>query len=92
VIPQGKEIAHYDADFAIRKDFLKDKKAALTFAVNDLFNSRKWGTIYDTEQFYQNSYRRWNVRNFRLTFSYKFGDPNFTLGKRGGNRPDDNDD
>jgi outer membrane receptor protein involved in Fe transport len=92
VIPQGKEIANYDADFAIRKDFLKDKKAALTFAVNDLFNSRKWGTIYDTEQFYQNSYRRWNVRNFRLTFSYKFGDPNFTLGKRGGNRPDDTDD
>ena len=92
VIPQGKEIAHADADFAMRKDFLKDKKAAITFSVNDLFNSRKWGTIYDTEQFYQDSYRRWNVRNFRLTFSYKFGDPNFTLGKRGGSRSNDNED
>ncbi len=92
VIPQGKQIARSDADFAMRKDFLKNKKAALTFAINDVFNSRKWGTIYDTDQFYQDSYRRWNVRNFRMTFSYKFGDPNFTLGKRGGNRPSDSED
>jgi len=86
VIPQGKRIAEFDADFAIRKDFLKDKKATFTFAINDVFNTRKWGTIYDTDQFYQDSYRRWNVRNFRLTFTYKFGDPNFTLKKRSGDR------
>lgn len=81
VIPQGRRKSEFDVDFAIRKDFLKDKKASLTFAVNDLFNTRRWGTIYDTEQFYQDSYRRWNVRNFRVTFSYKFGDSKFTLGK-----------
>ena len=83
VIPQGRRIAEFDVDVAIRKDFLKNKKASLTFAVNDLFNSQRWGTIYDTEQFYQDSYRRWNVRNFRVTFSYKFGDTNFSLFKGG---------
>lgn len=92
VIPQGRRIAEFDVDAAIRKDFLKNKKASLTLAVNDVFNSRRWGTIYDTDQFYQDSYRRWNVRSFRLTFSYKFGDANYSLFKRGSkanNREDD---
>ncbi|MEO6546369.1 MAG: outer membrane beta-barrel family protein [Ferruginibacter sp.] len=91
VIPQGRRIAEFDVDAAVRKDFLKNKKASLTFAVNDLFNSRRWGTIYDTEQFYQNAYRRWNVRSFRITFSYKFGDANYSLFKRRGkdNNKDD---
>ena len=81
VLPQGKRKAQFDVDFALKKEFLKDKKASLTFAINDVFNTRQWGTIYDTEQFYQDSYRRWNVRSFRLSFSYKFGDSKFTLGK-----------
>lgn len=88
VLPQGRNIAEFDVDMAIRKDFLKNNKAALTLAVNDVFNTRRWGAVYDTEQFYQDSYRRWNVRNFRLTFSYKFGDTNFALfgnGNKGGN-------
>lgn len=93
VIPQGRRIAQYVMDAAIRKDFLKDKKAAITFAVNDVFNSRRWGTIYDTERFYQDSYRRGNVRTFRLSFTYKFGDPNFTFNRRSSsNSNGDNDD
>lgn len=91
VIPQGKRLAQFDVDMAIKKEFLKNKKASLTFAINDLFNSSRWGTIYDTPQFYQDAYRRWNVRNFRLSFSYKFGDSKFTLMK-GGNKHEGNDD
>jgi len=78
-------------DAAIRKDFLKNKKASLTLAVDDLFNSRRWGTIYDTERFYQDSYRRWRVRTFRISFTYKFGDAEFSLFKKG-NRGGDNED
>lgn len=92
VIPQGRRIAEFVTDMAIRKDFLKNNKASLTFAVNDLFNSRRWGTIYDTEQFYQDSYRRWNVRSFRLSFNYKFGDSNYSLFKRGNRSTNDEDD
>ncbi|MBS1973910.1 MAG: TonB-dependent receptor family protein, partial [Bacteroidetes bacterium] len=86
VIPQGKQLARYNLDFAVRKDFLKDKKANITFAVNDILNSQKWGNVYNTDQFYQYSYSRWNVRTFRLTFSYKFGDPNFSISKKQNNK------
>lgn len=89
VIPQGRQIAEFDVDLAIRKDFLKDKKAAVTFALNDVFNSRRSGTIYDTEQFYQDSYRRGNVRNFRISITYKFGDANFSFSKKGNGDGDD---
>lgn len=82
VIPQGRRKAQYSVDFAIRKDFLKNDKANLTFGINDVFNTNRWGTIYDTKEFYQDAYRRWNVRSFRLTFTYKFGDPNFSLTNR----------
>lgn len=73
VIPQGKIKSRFVSDFAIRKEFLKKKAAAVVFSINDIFNSQRFGTIYNTDRFYQDSYRRWNVRTFRLTFSYRFG-------------------
>ncbi|MFT4153619.1 outer membrane beta-barrel protein [Parafilimonas sp.] len=74
VIPQGRNKAQFSTDIAVRKEFFRKKAGALSFSVNDLFNSRKFGTIYDTEAFYQDGYRRWDVRTMRLTFSYRFGD------------------
>lgn len=91
VIPQGKRKPEYSVDFALRKDFLKNNKATFTFGINDVFNTKRWGTIYDTENFYQDSYRRWNVRTFRLTFSYKFGKADFSLFNRS-NRDSGNED
>jgi outer membrane receptor protein involved in Fe transport len=91
VIPQGKRKEQYNVDFALRKEFLKNKKAAVTFSVNDVFNTRRFGTIYDTDRFYQDSYRRWNVRNFRVTFSYKFGSSEFSLFPRRNNERNDDD-
>jgi outer membrane receptor protein involved in Fe transport len=81
VIPQGKRKEMYGVDFGLRKEFLKNK-ATFTFNINDIFNSRKRGTINDTENFYQDSYRRWDVRSFRATFTYKFGKTDFQLFKR----------
>jgi outer membrane receptor protein involved in Fe transport len=89
VIPQGKEKAQFGADFAMRKEFLKNKKASLSFSVNDIFNTRKYGTIYDTEEFYQDAYERWNVRSFRLTFSYKFGNTDIFRKKENNNNTQD---
>lgn len=85
VLPQGKRKPNYSIDAALRKDFLKNNKGTLTFSVNDVFNTRRWGTIYDTENFYQDSYRRRDVRSFRLTFSYKFGKADFSLFKKKNN-------
>jgi outer membrane receptor protein involved in Fe transport len=94
VIPQGKNKAQFVVDFAVRKEFLKKKAAAVTLAVNDVFNTNRWGQIYDTENFYQDSYRRWNVRNIRLTFTYRFGNRDFQMfnrenGRRNGERSND---
>lgn len=74
VIPQGRNKPQYGIDVAMRKEFFKKKAGALSLSVNDLFNTRRFGTIYDTEDFYQDGYRRWNIRSVRLTFSYRFGD------------------
>lgn len=82
VMPQGKTKEQYYMDFAIRKDFLKNNAGTLTFNINDVFNSRRFGSITDTENFYQDSYRRWNVRTLRLTFSYRFGRTDLDLFKR----------
>ncbi|MGN6165570.1 MAG: TonB-dependent receptor domain-containing protein [Flavisolibacter sp.] len=91
VVPQGKRLEQYSVDFALRKDFLKDKKAALTFSINDVFNTNKYGSIYDTENFYQESFRRWNVRSFRLNFSLKFGKADFKLFNKNTQKTDDDE-
>ena len=92
VIPQGKRKEQYSVDFALRKDMFKEKKGTLTFSINDVFNTNRFGTIYDTENFYQDSYRRRNVRGFRITFTYKFGNSNFSLFRRRGERNQEGDD
>ena len=84
VLPQGKRLENFSADFAVKKDFLKNDKASFTFSVNDIFDSQKFGVIYDTDNFYQETYRRRSVRGFRVSLSYKFGDANFSLFKKNG--------
>ncbi len=91
VIPQGKTKDLFVADFAMRKEFMKNKKAAISFNISDILNTRRWGTIYDTEDFYQDSYRRWDVRTFRLTFSYKFGNGDFEFLKKRANNGSNNE-
>ena len=89
VIPQGKRKEMYGIDLGLRKEFFKNK-ATFTFNINDVFNSRKRGTINDTENFYQDSYRRWDVRSFRATLTYKFGKADFQLFKRNAGGHDEN--
>lgn len=89
VTAQGKSLEQYSIDMAIRKDFLKDKKASLTFALNDVFNTNRNGNIFDTDLFYQTGYNRRNVRNFRITFSYKFGSATFKLFNNRNNRDEE---
>lgn len=92
VIPQGKNKAQFVVDFAIRKEFLKKKAAAITLSINDVFNTNRWGQIYDTEYFYQDSYRRWRVRSFRLTFTYRFGKRDFQMFNKENRSRENNDD
>ncbi|MEJ7769619.1 MAG: outer membrane beta-barrel family protein, partial [Chitinophagaceae bacterium] len=90
ILPQGRNKEQYSTDFAVSKDMFTDNKGKLTFSISDVFNTQRYGTIYDTENFYQDSYRRGNVRSFRVTFTYKFGNANFSLFKR--NEPNERSD
>ncbi len=89
VIPQGHQAERYSVDVAMRKEFMKNKKASLTLSINDVFNTNRFGTVYDTPSFYQDAYSRRAVRSFRLNFSYKFGKSDFSLFKK---RDKDNSD
>lgn len=92
VTPQGKRKEFWVANIALRKQFLKNNRATLTFALNDIFNSERRGNIYDTPYYYQDSFGRRNVRNFRITFNLKFGKADFSLFKRNDRNDDcDND-
>jgi hypothetical protein len=91
VIPQGKRAERYSVDVAMKKEFMKNKRASITFNINDLFNTNRYGTIYDTDNFYQYSYGRWNVRTFRVVLSYKFGKSDFTLFKKNANNRGNDD-
>ncbi|HEY0749986.1 MAG TPA: outer membrane beta-barrel family protein, partial [Chitinophagaceae bacterium] len=86
--PQGRQLPEYSVDLAFRKDFLENKKASITFSINDVFWTDRDGSIYDTPNFYQESSRR-NLRTFRLNFSYKFGNSDFRISRQENNRDDD---
>ena len=92
VNPQGRNLEEYSVDFAMRKDLFAEKRGTLTFSINDIFNTQRFGSIYDTENFYQDSYSRRNVRSFRVTFAYKFGNADFTIFRRGDNGNNGDDD
>ena len=92
VTAQGRNLPEYRVDFALRKEFFKDKRASFTFNINDVFNTHRFGNIFDTETFYQESYRRRNVRTFRINLTYKFGKEDFSLGRRSEERGSDRDD
>ena len=81
----------YSVDLALRKDFLKDKKASLTFSINDVFNTHRYGSVYDTENFYQESFSRRNVRSFRINFSLRFGKADFKVFNRENQRSDEDE-
>ena len=72
---QGKSLGVFGANLAFSKDILKDK-GTLSFNVSDVFNSRK----RITENYLQGivssySEMQWRVRQFSLSFTYRFNKP-----------------
>ncbi|MEO8823118.1 MAG: TonB-dependent receptor [Ginsengibacter sp.] len=88
VIPQGKRLERFSSDFALKKDLFKNNRGSITFSVEDIFNTHRYGVIYDTPTFYQETYNRRHVRSFRLTFGYKFGNSDFSLFRKNNDRED----
>lgn len=69
---QGKRLSMTTLDLAISKEVLKGK-GRLVLSGRDLFNTRKWRSLTDTPELYQESEYQWSSRSILLSFTYAFG-------------------
>ena len=79
---QGYINPNYGLDIAIRKDFMKNKVASLTLAMNDIFRTRKYSYHSESSFFVQDYERRRDPQIIRLNFNYRFGKLDISLFKR----------
>ncbi|MFM2267001.1 MAG: hypothetical protein RL757_442 [Bacteroidota bacterium] len=84
-VPQGFNKSNYGVDFSVKKDF--SKTTSLNFSITDLFDTRRMGIEYDTPTLQQDLSRRRETRNFRLTYSTRFGKVDASIFKRPTKRP-----
>lgn len=70
LMPQGKRKAIATLDLAISKDILKNN-GTLTLNVIDVFNSRRFRTIIEGENFYTETNSQGRLRQINLTFNYR---------------------
>ena len=69
---QGYRQAVRGVDFALRKGFWENR-SSLTFTINDMFNSRRFVSIYDQPGAYQVSMNRREVRFYKLSLQLPLG-------------------
>lgn len=79
---QGYVRPNYGVDFAVRYDFMKEKRASLTLNFSDVFRTRRNDVYSESAFFVQNSFRRRDPQFFRLNFSWRFGKFDVSLFKR----------
>lgn len=73
IIPQGKILSIWFADFSA--NYKITKKLNASFTVSDAFNSKRYRTLFETTDLIQETSRRWEVRFVRLNLSWRFGEP-----------------
>lgn len=79
---QGYVKPNYAVDFAVRKEFMKDKKASVSLSINDIFKTRRFANFAEADFFIQEFERRQDWRVVRLNFNYRFGKFDMSLFKR----------
>ncbi len=80
--PQGRTLAQYGMDASVGHDITR--KLSAVVSVNDVFFTRRWGNILETPNFYQENFRRREMRFVRFTLTWKFGEQNTSLLRRRG--------
>jgi iron complex outermembrane receptor protein len=82
ILSQGKTVAMYSTDLAIKKSILK-KKLAFSLRVSDIFNTRRFALeVGENESFKTQSEWKWESRRLFFSVSYKFGKQSMPKGKR----------
>ncbi|MGC4104648.1 TonB-dependent receptor [Ferruginibacter sp.] len=79
---QGYIKSNYGVDFAIKKDFMKNNAASLTFQVSDVFRTRLSATHAESSFLIYDTQRRRDPQLMRLSFNYRFGKIDVSLFKR----------
>lgn len=74
-------------DFAVKKSFF-NKAATLTFNINDVFDSRKDVLFLTQPTFTQETFRRRETRNFRISLQIPFGKVDASMFKKKGKKPE----
>lgn len=69
-MPQGRRKSLATMDFAVSKDILKNK-ATITLNVVDIFNSRKYRSVIQGDDFYTVTNSQGRMRQANLTFNYR---------------------
>jgi outer membrane receptor protein involved in Fe transport len=72
----------YGADFAIKKEFLKNNAASLTLQLSDIFRTKIYATHAEGANFVQDNQRRRDPQMVRLNFNWRFGKIDVSLFKR----------
>jgi ferric enterobactin receptor len=79
---QGYIKSSYGVDLAVKKSFLKNDAASVTFSVNDIFKTRRSEQYSYSDYFVQTYSRLRDPQMFRLNFAYRFGKIDMSLFKR----------
>lgn len=82
--PQGRREGIYTMDMGLSRDFW-NRKATLSFSARDLFNSRVYRYLVDTEDQFVDGAGQWRARQLLLRFAYRINqDRGRGNGDRGG--------
>lgn len=79
---QGYIKSSYGVDLALKKTFLKNDAASVTFSISDIFKTRRMNQYSYSEYFVQNYNRLRDPQMFRINFAYRFGKIDMSLFKR----------
>jgi hypothetical protein len=83
IIPQGTINAIWFSDISCNLNI--NKKLSASATLSDVFNTKRYGTNYQSVSFNQDIIRRWETRYFRMNITWKFGEPDVSLFRRRNN-------
>jgi outer membrane cobalamin receptor len=84
IIPQGKTLDQYSIDVSFNKEIMKT--LSFNLIVNDIFNTRRFGTYYESDVIQQNISRRRETRFVRLSITWRFGEMDTSLFRKRSNQ------
>jgi outer membrane receptor protein involved in Fe transport len=87
---QSKRKSMLSTNMAFSKDIVKDK-ATLSLNISDLFNTRKRRSETRTDNVYTYSEFQWRQRSIRLSFLYRFNEPQSQRNRNGERNGGDDD-